>query len=423
MAPIIKKVKSLPELSISWLVSVTVVTLSLVGLFVLILLHPQVILILFTGLFLGIAIKPAVDWMAQRGLPEEVGSVLIFIAFLALFGVFIGFVLPLLAQQTVNLTTAVTEGYSQLRENLLELPNLLLYQIAKILPDNTFLQQPELPQSQDPGLGVSLAGLGMMVGQIFRVGLGVIFVFFLAVNWSVEGDQFLQTALLLSNQKREHLRKTFHHIEHRISRYLIGLGTLSLIVGALALAGYMIIGLPYALILAIFAGIMEAIPVIGPALGAIPALIVALSISPGTAIAVIVVSVLIQVGENIWIFPKVMGASLEVPPFVTLIAMLIFSTLFGFVGAFIAIPATAIVKVLFETIAESSRTQAGDTIGRDRISAVRYEIQELVEDIRSQTRTSEHDTKDELLDLENSLETIAVDLDALLQHKPGGNIE
>jgi hypothetical protein len=164
---------------------------------------------------------------------------------------------------------------------------------------------------------------------------------------------------------------------------------------------------------------MEAVPVIGPALGAVPAIIIALSISPSVAIAVIVISVVIQVAENIWIFPRVMGSSLGVPPFLTLVVMLIFSTLFGAVGAFIAIPLAAVGKVLLDAVGEYLREQTGNGIGRDRMSVVRYEIQELIDDIRSQARSREIEPSEEMLDIEESLEAIAVDLDVLLKQTDG----
>jgi predicted PurR-regulated permease PerM len=374
-----------------------------------------VLLILFVGLFLGIAIKPAVDWMARRGLPQEFGAALIFIAILALLGIFISFVLPLLVTQTVNLTTALADGYTQIRESLLTGRSLLLHQVVQTLPQDIQVMQRVMYQSTEVGAESSLDEVGVALGQVFAALLGMVFVFFLAVNWSVEGDRFLQTALILSNQRREFIREKILNLENRVSRYLTGMGLLSIIVGALALVGYLIIGLPNAVILAVFAGLMEAVPVIGPALGAVPAIIVALSISPGAAIAVLLVTVLIQVAENIWIFPRVMGSSLGVHPFLTLLAMLIFSTLFGLVGAFIAIPVTAVAKVLLDAVVEYLRGEAGDAIGRDRMGALRYEIQELVADIRSQIRAGENDASEELHELEDSLETIALDLDALLR--------
>jgi predicted PurR-regulated permease PerM len=328
-------------------------------------------------------------------------------------------VLPLLAAQTINLTTALAEGYANVRQSAFNGTSLLLRQLVLALPVDIRLLQSAVSQSAEAGMESSLGGMGSVLQQVFGVGLGLIFVLFLAVNWSVEGDRFLHTLLLLSNQRREFIREKIANLEDRISRYLRGLSLLSLIVGVMALAGYLAIGLPYALILAIFAGIMEAVPVIGPALGAVPAIIIALSISPSVAIAVIVISVVIQVAENIWIFPRVMGSSLGVPPFLTLVVMLIFSTLFGAVGAFIAIPLAAVGKVLLDAVGEYLREQTGNGIGRDRMSVVRYEIQELIDDIRSQARSREIEPSEEMLDIEESLEAIAVDLDVLLKQTDG----
>ena len=412
-----KRTGYLPDIPSATLAASTLVVLGMAGLFVLLLQHPQVLLILFAGLFLGIAIKPAVDWLARRRLPQEVGAILIFIALLAVFGIFVSFVLPLLAIQTVNLSTALAEAYAQIRQSLIAVPNLLIRQVLQLLPEDLSMLGLTATQARDPTLTGSLEEMGRYLGQGFNVILRIIFVIFLAVNWSVEGDRLLRGALLLTGQQREFIRETFVSVENRISRYLTGLGLLSLIVGGLALCGYLIIGLPYALVLAIFAGIMEAVPVIGPAIGAVPAFLVALSISPGAAAAVIVVSILIQAVENIWIFPRVMGSSMGVPPFITLIAMLAFSTLFGIAGAFIAIPIAAVAQVLIEGVVETRRKQKGETFGRDWISALRYEIQELIEDIRLQMRAKKPLVNGELEKLEDDLEAITLDLDTLLQQQ------
>jgi predicted PurR-regulated permease PerM len=417
MASLPDSEKKIPEIPLAWLALATIVILIIVGLFALILFNPQVLMILFAGLFLGIAIKPAVSGLAQRGIPREVGAALILISILILLGGFIAFAFPMLSVQTANLSTTLSDGYIQIRSDLISVSNPHIRQIMETLPEDIRLFQPALTQ---PRADNGLDGLGNLLEQIFGVGLGLVFVFFLAVNWSIEGDRILRTALLLINQQREYIRDLFFHVENRISQYLRGLGVLSLIVGALALIGYLIIGLPNALALAIFAGIMEAIPVIGPALGAVPAIMIALSISPEMAIAVVVITVLIQAAENVWIFPRVMGSSVGVPPFVTLLTMLAFSSLFGIFGALVAIPIAAVLQVLFETVAEYRLQQSVVDMGRDRVSALRYEIQELIKDIRNLLHTKNPQAHDDLELLEDTLEGIASDLDKILQESTAG---
>ncbi len=194
-----------------------------------------------------------------------------------------------------------------------------------------------------------------------------------------------------------------------------------MIIGAASFIGYLLIGLPYAFLLGIFAGIMEAVPVIGPTLGAVPAAIVAMSISPGAVIAVIVVTILIQAVENTWLVSWVMGKSTGVPPFVTLIVLIAFSTLFGIAGALLAIPIAAVVQALYESIIEQHRKLQGEEMGRDQFSAMRYKLRGLIEDIPLKKVPKDEAIKNQVEDIEDQLETIALDLDALMQRPIGEN--
>jgi predicted PurR-regulated permease PerM len=129
-----------------------------------------------------------------------------------------------------------------------------------------------------------------------------------------------------------------------------GQGILTLIVGLAAFVFYGLIGLPYTLVLAIIAGIMELVPIVGPTLGAIPALLVALTIDPGKAIWVILATIVIQTAESIWLVPRIMTNSLGVNPIIILLSIVTFSAVFGFAGALLAIPIAAIIQLIFERL-------------------------------------------------------------------------
>jgi len=120
--------------------------------------------------------------------------------------------------------------------------------------------------------------------------------------------------------------------------YIRGQGILSLAVGLAAFVSYTLIGLPFALVLSIIAGLMEMIPVFGPVLGAIPALLVALSVDPGKAIWVLVATGVIQMLENAWLVPRIMNHSMGVNPIITILSLVAFSSVFGFPGALLALP-------------------------------------------------------------------------------------
>ena len=122
-----------------------------------------------------------------------------------------------------------------------------------------------------------------------------------------------------------------------------------------------LIGLPYVLVLAIFAGVMEMVPIFGPALGAVPAFLVALSIDPSKAIWVVVATAVIQMLENAVLVPRIMRHSMGVNPIIVLLSLIAFSSVFGFIGALLALPLAAIIQLLVSRMVLTScrGSQAG----------------------------------------------------------------
>jgi hypothetical protein len=164
---------------------------------------------------------------------------------------------------------------------------------------------------------------------------------------------------------------------------------------------------------------MEAVPMIGPFLGAVPAAIVAISISPITLVWVVVGTIIIQQLENNLLVPRVMRKAVGVNPFVSLLAIFAFSSLFGIAGALMAIPIAAIIQLLLNRfVFRQVELKPENSIGRDTGSRLRYETQELAQDLRKQARLtkkgSDLDVKqiDQVMD---EIETITADLDALLE--------
>jgi predicted PurR-regulated permease PerM len=207
-------------------------------------------------------------------------------------------------------------------------------------------------------------------------------------------------------------------METKIGFYLAGQGVLCLVIGIMALVAYLIIGLPNALLLALLAGVLEAVPMVGPMLGAIPAALVALSIAPGKLVWVIVATVVIQLLENNLLVPRVMRKAVGVNPFVSLLAIFAFSSLFGIAGALMAIPFVAIMQILLDRfVFHPDAAEPEVSTGRDQASRLRYEAQDLARDLRKQARLTKwgSDRKVKRIDrLMDEIETITTDLDALL---------
>jgi len=137
-------------------------------------------------------------------------------------------------------------------------------------------------------------------------------------------------------------------VDDVLSAYIRGQFLLMLFVGGLATVALLIIGVPYALVLGLIAGIFEALPVVGPLLGAIPAVLVALLSSPISAVYVAVAFFAIQQIENLFLVPRISGKSVKLHPAVVMVVLVLGNQLAGFAGMLLAVPVAAIIRDLFK---------------------------------------------------------------------------
>lgn len=157
---------------------------------------------------------------------------------------------------------------------------------------------------------------------------------------------------------------------------------------------------------------------VGPLLGAIPAAVIALSIAPSKFVWVIIATVVIQQVENTLLVPRVMRKAVGVNPFVSLLALFAFSSLLGIPGALMAIPIAAILQLLLERyVFEPGALEPEGSTGRDLASRIRYEANDLVQDLRKQARLKKggSDRKVQQTDqVMEEIEALASNLDVLL---------
>ncbi len=133
-----------------------------------------------------------------------------------------------------------------------------------------------------------------------------------------------------------------------LSAYIRGQLLLCVFVGGLATVALVLIGVPFALLLGLIAGILEALPYVGPILGAIPALVVALLSDPGSALWVAVAFFGIQQLENLFLAPRIAGESVKLHPAMVMVVLVIGNELAGFWGMLIAVPVTAVIRDVFK---------------------------------------------------------------------------
>jgi predicted PurR-regulated permease PerM len=407
-----------PESWTFWRVAWTTLVLAAVCLsFWLLYRFSQVVFILFIAIMIGTILRPAVVRLQGWGLPPKAGVMLAYLLLLAALAGFGLLLFPLIAEQSATITAAAPDYYQRLRGWLLEHPNQSIGRLGQDIPPTLSLPAPVRQTGQE-----ILDTAGQAFGYV-RVAARVIFtavvILLLAAYWTLDGPRTTRSLLaLLPREQRESLSELIAAIETKVGAYIAGQGVLMLVVGGLSLLAYWFIGLPYALVLAFVAGLMEAVPLVGPLLGAIPALLVALTLGPDKVIWVIVATVVIQQLENSLLVPRIMRRAVGVNPFVTLLSLFAFSSLLGIAGALMAIPMAAIIQLFLDRyLFRPGAMEPAVAPGRDYASRLHYETQELVQDLRKQARLKKGGSDETVRQIDQAMdeiEAIAADLGTLL---------
>lgn len=395
----------------------TLVLVSIVAGFWLLFRFYQAVFTLIIAILIGTTLYPVVNWLNRRGLPRWVGSLLVYLILFALVISFLLLLFPLLLEQGATISAAMPDYYQNFRTWMGAQPNLLLSRLGNVLPETLFNPAPAQPTGQEmlDTAGQALGYVSRVTGSLFQLGVTLLLAFY----WTWEGPRITRAWLLLvPADRRESTRDLITAMETKVGAYVAGQGVLCLFIGLLALVAYLIIGLPYVLVLALIAGIMEAVPMVGPVLGAVPAALVALSIAPDKLVWVIVATIVIQQLENNLLVPRVMRQAVGVNPFVSLLSLFAFSSLFGIAGALMAVPAAAILQLLLDHLFFRSQVPGAElSTGRDFASQLRYQAQDLIQDLRKQARLqSDHaDSHSQAVDQAmDELEAMTTDLDAQL---------
>ena len=377
----------------------------------------QVVFALFFAIVLGTVIRPIVTWLHRRGLPRIAGVLVVYLLLLAMIVGFVLLLFPSIVEQGTTITAAVPGYYQSLREWMTNSPNPLIVQLSTFLP----AALPGLAPIEQTGQQM-LVFAGQAVGYITSAAKAVFLVttiLLLAFHWTLDGPRTILSLLqLVPKNRRENISETISAIEDKVGFYIAGQGVLCLVIGIISLVTYLLIGLPNALVLALVAGVLEAVPLIGPLLGAIPAGVIALSIAPSKLIWVVVATLVIQQTESILLVPRVMRKAVGVNPFVSLLAIFAFSSLFGIPGALMAIPTAAIIQLLLDRfVFHPGEPEPEISSDRDYASRLRYEAQDLTQDLRKQARLDKggSDLRIKQIDhVMDEIEAITTDLDTLL---------
>jgi predicted PurR-regulated permease PerM len=243
----------------------------------------------------------------------------------------------------------------QAREFWDELPTLVRRGQQWLMDRGVQIQPITLQDAVEQTAGGSTDAVGTVVRTIWGfVGgvFGLLTILILAFYFLVDSASLVRTFVrMFPRSARRRVEDACLQIATKVSAWLGGQLLLAAIIGTTAALGLWALDVPYFYVLALIAGIGEMIPVVGPLLAAVPAIAVALSVSPSTALFVAVFFLLQQQVENHVLVPKIMERQVGVSAVGVIVALLIGGSLLGVIGAILAVPTAAILQVVFEELA------------------------------------------------------------------------
>lgn len=287
----------------------------------------DIILMLFVSIILMSAFNPAVDWMEKIRLPRGIAILIVYALVWTTIGLIIAGIVPALVDQTnrlIHLIPSAISKFELFNVNQQAITQQLLSQIGT-LPENLLK------------LTVGL------FGNLLAVLTTLVMTFYLLLERK-HLNKYLSA--IWEGDKSARVSKTVNEIERRLGSWIRGELVLMLAVGALTYIGLSVLGVEIALPLAILAGILEIVPNIGPTISAVPAVLVALTIHPLTALATATLYFLVQLVENNLLVPKIMQKAAGVNPLVSIVGLMIGFRLAGPAGAVLAIPIIIVTHII-----------------------------------------------------------------------------
>ncbi|MBG9783387.1 membrane protein [Alkalihalobacillus lehensis] len=315
------------------------------------------IAVLFQTLFAPIVIaliiyyllRPFVNILSKK-IHRGVSILIVFLVLIGLLTSAVLYIGPIIQNQIMSFVNnipryanMVQEFFEGLQEqpafqNVLDSMDFSLENISNTLSENL---QGYLESAVD--------SIGSFIGAVANFVIVVVIIPFVLFYMLKEGNK---APMMVINQfparEQEEGKRVLSDLDNALSSYIQGQLLVSACVGVLCLIWYLILGLDYALILALVALFTNVIPFIGPWIGTAPAVVVALFDSPFTALLVIGGVVIIQQIESNVFSPQIMGRQLAVHPLTIIFVLLVASQLAGFIGILLAVPTYAVGKVIVQ---------------------------------------------------------------------------
>jgi predicted PurR-regulated permease PerM len=300
-----------------------------------------ILIIIGLALFIAAGLDPVVRWLVRHRVPRWAAVVAVVACTLGVVAAFLAAAIPPLTSEASTLAHQIPHYLHSLQDRNSQLGKLnVRYHIQQRLT--------KLLSSRGTSLAGGILGAGMLVLSTASAMLTILVlsIYFLAGLPRIK----LFAYQLVPHSRRPRVILIGDEILAKVGGYVLGNFITSVIAGAGTFFWLLAFGIPYPLLLAMFVALLDLIPVIGSTIGGAVVTLVALTVSLPVAIATLAFYIAYRLAEDYLIVPRIMGRTVQVPAIVSLIAVLIGAVLLGIVGALVAIPVAAAIRLLLHEI-------------------------------------------------------------------------
>ena len=313
-----------------------------------------VLVLVLLSLVFATVIQTPVDGLERRHVPRPLAILLVYISIIGAFTVLFMGLSPAIREQAAAFREQAPQSLADLRAAWQDSGNPLLAGPGEQLLARgiAFVDSPTQAQGVSVPQG---AALGLLTGLGGGV-IGLVTVLIISFYYLMEKSWIRRIVLLDSApETRIRVSRIWDEVEQKVGDWLRGQLTLCLVIGVTATIGYAVMGIQFWPLLGLWAGITEIIPILGPWLGGIPAVIIALTQGWEKGALVIGFVVLLQLMENAVLVPRVMRGAVGLTPLTVFIAILAGTEFAGIAGALLAIPIAAVIQVMLSHYTEARR--------------------------------------------------------------------
>lgn len=319
-----------------------------------------ILFVFFAVFVLAMALNPIVTWLTRHRVPRFAAAILIALLLIVAVALLGWIVIPPMVQEAQDAIQQAPEYWNRAEARLEGLGQRVPFLRERLSPGGDFGRQ--LVQYGTTILTRAGSFTVTAAGVLFTLAL----VFILTI-YTLASPRPILAGLLgaVPGDYREPTRSALIRIVRQMRAWVIASLILGAVVAFLAWLGLTLLGVPNALLLATLAFFGEFVPNFGPIVAAIPALLLALTVSPITALWTLVIYVIIQQVESYLLAPLILGGRLELHPVTVAFFVLVMGALVGVVGALLAVPVAAIVKILYEEFYYKPRHPDQEAIDHD----------------------------------------------------------